>query len=61
MKNPLSERWVINVNKEDTIIKEDNPFEKEYELCWSTGVYLDQDCQNCPHYDECSGAEDDDE
>ena len=41
--------------------KTDNIFEKEYELCWNTGVYLDQDCQTCPHFGECSGVDNSDD
>lgn len=28
-----------------------------YEDCWNTGNYDDQDCNFCPHKDECSGFE----
>lgn len=33
----------------------------DYERCWTTGVYLDQYCEECPHYSECSGSGEDDE
>ena len=29
--------------------------ESEYERCWATGEYEDQDCELCPHNSECSG------
>ena len=31
--------------------------DNEYERCWNTGEYEDQDCGSCPYADECSGAE----
>ena len=34
---------------------------KLYEHCWSSGIYLDQDCVCCPHYDECSGSDSSDD
>lgn len=39
-------------------------YKNEYEYCWETGDYTDQDCQQCPHSEECSGSgesEDDDD
>ena len=30
----------------------------EYDVCWATGSYTDQDCECCPYKDECSGCED---
>ena len=32
----------------------------EFERCWMTGDYDEQDCEECPHKDECSGYEGDD-
>ena len=29
----------------------------EYEECWQLGEYKEQDCEECPHKDECSGYE----
>jgi hypothetical protein len=31
-----------------------------YDNCWETGNYVDQDCDSCPHHNECSGYEDHD-
>lgn len=33
----------------------------KYEQCWMSGQYEDQDCSNCPHKNDCSGSEIDDE
>lgn len=33
----------------------------DYEACWETGMYEDQYCPLCPHYEECSGGEDEDD
>lgn len=27
----------------------------EFDACWETGNYEDQECELCPHKDECSG------
>ena len=35
--------------------------DREYETCWLTGNYIDQDCELCPHKGECSGYDDEDE
>lgn len=33
----------------------------EYDKCYATGEYIDQDCEECPHKGECSGYEGDGE
>ena len=33
----------------------------QYEQCWQTGEYVDQECAFCRHRFECSGSEVDDE
>lgn len=29
-----------------------------YDLCFATGFYDNDDCENCPHKESCSGYED---
>ena len=32
---------------------------EDYEWCWNLGAYTGQECELCPHRNECSGYEDD--
>ena len=33
----------------------------DYESCYYTGVYRDQDCSQCPYASDCSASEIDEE
>lgn len=35
--------------------------DREYDLCWLTGRYIDQYCPLCPHRGECSAYDEDDD
>lgn len=38
------------------------PFDSDnYDHCWETGEYDDQDCNFCPYNEECSGSSDDED
>jgi hypothetical protein len=42
------------------IIGENNKLlvdQDEYDFCYDTGEYSDQDCSMCPYAEECSGSE----
>lgn len=28
---------------------------ESFEMCWTTGNYIDQNCEECPYASECSG------
>lgn len=34
---------------------------EQYEWCWNLGAYMGQECELCPHRDECSAGGVDDE
>lgn len=33
----------------------------DYDYCWIPGIYTDQNCEECPHYSECSGSREEDD
>lgn len=37
------------------------PMVEDYERCWHLGAYMGQECELCPHRNECSGNEEDEE
>lgn len=32
---------------------------EQYEWCWNLGAYMGQECELCPHRNECSRNEED--